>query len=344
MDTTQQILEMMSQVQNETREYTFYFVAWGRFFGALGSLYMILLVYRQMMSAQQFVWDPIIRILVVFFFLIFYPSIMGFVDNIFRGMGDIVHEQSLAVGETDYISNLKTYYYQNEEELSQNLKEVNEKKPTTDTATEKYVQTVANETNTSLWDDIVDTAEKTWRYLGSLSEVLMYAINELQNVIIISILQWACTVAFMVLLGLRVFFLTVLYLLGPFAIGFSLFPGFEDTIVNWGARYIKTSLWLPVGFLLEGVMSMVTRMLLETMDQTGAGTTVFLFNSKASLLGLIFIVSLIGYFMIPKIAGWVINASGIGAAASQLRRNAKTLGNYTQKGIEKGFKVLKNRK
>lgn len=342
--TTQYILDSIISVQEQVRGDISYFITWGRGLAAFGALYMVYIVFDKMQSAQIFSWDPIIRILVVVFFLGFYPSILNFTDNIINNMGNVVHESVLNESATNWQDNIKAYYYEKGEEIANNLKTDNETMTpgTLSSEEEEYMKNAATNTEnssaiTKIWDTTVKVTTAIVSSIKALPDMFNYIIDEAFDALIVSLLQRICMFLLFCLMGIRVFFLTVLYLLGPIAIGFSLFPGFENTIINWAGRYIKTSLWLPIGFLLEGVLSIASR---EVLANLGRGNEIPFGDTSIKLLVLttMSVMAIICYSMVPKLAGWIINASGIASAASQLKQNMKSPAVQAQNLLSKKVK------
>ena len=88
------------------------------------------------------------------------------------------------------------------------------------------------------------------------------------------LLELMFAAAALVIDTLRTFFLVVLSILGPVAFAFSVWDGFHSTLSAWFSRYIQIYLWLPVSDLFSTILGIV------------------------------------GYFTIPTVAGWIIQAGG----------------------------------
>jgi len=109
---------------------------------------------------------------------------------------------------------------------------------------------------------------------------------------------------------LRTFQLIVLAIVGPIAFGISVFDGFQFTLTGWIARYINIFLWLPVANIFGAIIGKIQEMML-TLDISqveGAGDTFF---SSTDLAYLVFlIIGIVGYFSVPAVAGFIIQAGG----------------------------------
>ncbi|WP_085537253.1 hypothetical protein [Massilibacteroides vaginae] len=131
------------------------------------------------------------------------------------------------------------------------------------------------------------------------------------------------------------FFLLILAILGPLAFAAACFPMFENSISNWMSRYISTSLWLPIANLFTAVLSRAHMMLCEK-QLDGFSTGVAINNT---LLLAMTVVGIFGYFSIPSIASWVIQAGGSGSYA----RNMTSKGNQAMsKGTNAAAQGMRN--
>lgn len=121
---------------------------------------------------------------------------------------------------------------------------------------------------------------------------------------------------------LRTFFLVVLSILGPLAFALSVYDGFQSTLTNWLSRYISVYLWLPVADLFSAVLSKIQALMLK-MDIGLLKDPSYVPDGSNGVYIIFLIIGIIGYFSIPTVAGWVIQAGGgsgtrgVNAAASK---------------------------
>lgn len=108
---------------------------------------------------------------------------------------------------------------------------------------------------------------------------------------------------------LRTFFLVVLSILGPLAFALSVYDGFQSTLTNWLSRYISVYLWLPVADLFSAVLSKIQALMLQ-MDISLLKDPSYVPDSSNGVYIIFLIIGIIGYFSIPTVAGWVIQAGG----------------------------------
>ena len=111
---------------------------------------------------------------------------------------------------------------------------------------------------------------------------------------------------------LRTFFLIVLSILGPLAFGIAAYDGFQSTLTGWMCRYIQVYLWLPIADLFSCILARIQQLSIEhdvVQMQTDPG---FSLDSSDGVYLIMMLIGIIGYFTVPTVAGWVIQAGGIG--------------------------------
>lgn len=112
---------------------------------------------------------------------------------------------------------------------------------------------------------------------------------------------------------IRTFYLIVLAILGPLAFAISIFDGFQNSLVQWLSKYISVSLWLPISDLFGAILARIQNLSLShdiTMMQTDS---FYLFNANSTVYLIFLLVGIFGYFTIPSIASWIVQASGFGS-------------------------------
>lgn len=109
---------------------------------------------------------------------------------------------------------------------------------------------------------------------------------------------------------LRTFFLIVLAILGPLVFGFAVFDGFQQTLTVWIARYGNIFLWLPISNIFGSIIGKIQENMLRLdISQIGQqGDTFFSSTDTAYLIFLV--IGIVGYFSVPNVAGYVVNAGG----------------------------------
>jgi conjugative transposon TraJ protein len=118
---------------------------------------------------------------------------------------------------------------------------------------------------------------------------------------------------------LRTFFLVVLSILGPLSFALSIYDGFQSTLTAWISRYISVYLWLPVADLFSAVLSKIQALMLKT-DIALLQDPFYVPDGSNGVYIIYLIIGIIGYFSIPTVAGWIIQAGGGGS----FNRNVNT--------------------
>ena len=111
---------------------------------------------------------------------------------------------------------------------------------------------------------------------------------------------------------LRTFFLIVLAILGPLAFAISVWDGFQSTLTQWLCRYIQVYLWLPVSDLFSCILAKIQVLMLQNDIERMQADPNFSLDSSDGVYIIFMIIGIIGYFTVPTVASWVIQAGGMG--------------------------------
>lgn len=121
---------------------------------------------------------------------------------------------------------------------------------------------------------------------------------------------------------IRTFFLIVLSILGPLAFAISVWDGFQSTLTQWITRYISVYLWLPVSDLFSTIIARLQSLMLQAdIDRMQTDPNYSLDSSDAIFI-VFLIIGIIGYFTIPTVAGWIIQAGGMGNMGKNINNTA----------------------
>jgi len=124
---------------------------------------------------------------------------------------------------------------------------------------------------------------------------------------------------------LRTVFCILLVIFGPLVFALSIFDGFQDNYLQWIARFINVNLYLPIALL---VLSLVQEILIFVLD-----TEIAQISAMPVYQPQLFYVSnlvvpvcgIIGMALVPKIASWIIQASGTNTGGSRMVRTAAVM-------------------
>jgi len=111
---------------------------------------------------------------------------------------------------------------------------------------------------------------------------------------------------------IRTFFLIVLAILGPIAFAISVWDGFQSTMTQWITRYVSVYLWLPVSDLFSTILAKIQVLMLQNDISQLQNNPNYSIDSSNLVYIIFLIIGIIGYFTIPTVAGWIIQAGGMG--------------------------------
>ena len=122
---------------------------------------------------------------------------------------------------------------------------------------------------------------------------------------------------------LRTFFLIVLSILGPLCFAISVWDGFQSTLTQWFCRYIQIYLWLPISDLFSTILAKIQVLMLQNDIEALQNDPNFSIEASNGVYIVFLIIGIIGYFTIPTVAGWIIQAGG---GIGNYNRNVNTAG------------------
>ena len=123
------------------------------------------------------------------------------------------------------------------------------------------------------------------------------------------LLELMFNAAALVIDTLRTFFLIVLSILGPISFAISCWDGFQATLSQWFVRYIGIYLWLPVSDLFSSVLTRIQVLMLQK-DIERLSDPAFIPAGSTAVYIPSLIIGIIGFFPIPPVAGWIVQAGG----------------------------------
>jgi len=130
---------------------------------------------------------------------------------------------------------------------------------------------------------------------------------------------------------IRTFFLIVLSILGPIAFAISVWDGFQSTLTQWLTRYISVYLWLPVADLFSAMLAKIQSLIIERDIEMLADPT-HIPDTSNTVYIIFMIIGIVGYFTIPTVTGWIIQAGGAGNFTRNINQAAMKTGNIAGAG------------
>ena len=159
--------------------------------------------------------------------------------------------------------------------------------------------------------------DKPENWLKSIGHSIQFGYAKFEYNFRNSIKQWMSEVlkvffeaAALCINTIRTFYLIILAMLGPLVFGLAVFDGFQHTITVWLARYLNVFLWLPVANVFGAIIATIQEnMLKEDLKQISTNGDTFFSTTDTAYL-VFMIIGIIGYFTVPSIANYIVNAGG----------------------------------
>lgn len=133
---------------------------------------------------------------------------------------------------------------------------------------------------------------------------------------------------------LRTFILIVLSILGPIVFGIAVWDGLSGSLTAWFSRYISVYLWLPVSSILTALLTKI-QVLMVQQDIATLSDPSYVPEAGAWYYIVFFLIGIIGYFCVPTVVGWIIEAGGgIGSYGRNVNQTA-------QRGVQGAYSGAK---
>ncbi len=283
----------------------------------LGALfYVALKVWQALSRAEPIDMFPLLRpfalgICIMFFPTIVLGSINAILSPVVKGTHGILENQVLDLNKLQQqkdqlereamLRNPETAYLASDEEFDKKLDELGWSPSDIATMTGMYLDRQAYK---------LEKVIKDW--FRNLLEILFQA-------------------AALVIDTIRTFFLIVLSILGPIAFAISVWDGFQSTLTQWITRYVSVYLWLPVADLFSSMLAKIQSLILQKDIESLADPN-FIPDTSGTVYIIFMIIGIIGYFTIPTVTGWIIQAGGAGNFTRNVNQSAMKTGNIAGAG------------
>ena len=152
---------------------------------------------------------------------------------------------------------------------------------------------------------VLDAIEACGMYIDRA----MYNMKRSVQAFFRELLELMFQAAALVIDTIRTFFLIVLSILGPISFAISVWDGFHASLTQWFVRYISIYLWLPVSDLFSSVLARIQVLMLR-QDIERLSDPTFIPDGSNSVYITFLIIGIIGYFTIPTVANWIVQAGG----------------------------------
>ena len=164
--------------------------------------------------------------------------------------------------------------------------------------------------------------------MGMYMEVGMYNLEKNIRDAFRSLLELLFAAASLLIDTVRTFFLVVLSILGPIAFAFSVWDGFQSTLSQWFTRYISVYLWLPVSDLFSCMLAKIQVLMLQNDILELQNNPNYSLDNSNSVYVIFMLIGIIGYFTVPTVAGWIVQAGGAGNYNRNTNRTATKAGGF----------------
>lgn len=283
----------------------------------LGALfYVALKVWQELSRAEPIDMFPLLRPFALGICIMFFPTIVlgtinAILSPVVKGTHGILESQVLDLNKLQkqkdqlereaMLRNPETAYLVSDEEFDKKLDELGWSPSDLATMSGMYIHRGIYK---------IEKSVKDW--FRKLLEILFQA-------------------AALVLDTIRTFFLIVLSILGPIAFAISVWDGFQSTLAQWITRYVSVYLWLPVSDLFSSMLARIQSLILQK-DIESLSDPSFIPDASNTVYIIFMIIGIIGYFTIPTVTGWIIQAGGAGNFTKNVNQTAMKAGNIAGAG------------
>ena len=283
----------------------------------LGALfYVAIKVWQALSRAEPIDMYPLLRPFALGLCIMLFPTIVlgtinAVLSPVVQGTHTILENQVLDLNDLQakkdllereaMLRNPETAYLVSNEEFDKKLEELGWSPGDLITMSGMYMDRFAYQT---------EQAIKNW--FRNLLEVLFQA-------------------AALVIDTIRTFFLIVLSILGPIAFAISVWDGFQSTLTQWLTRYVSVYLWLPVADLFSSMLAKIQSLIIEK-DIAMLADPTYIPDTSNTVYIIFMIIGIVGYFTIPTVTGWIIQAGGAGNFTRNVNQAAMKTGNIAGAG------------
>lgn len=277
----------------------------------LGALFFIAFrIWQSLSAAEPIDVYPLLRPFAIGLCIMFFPTVVlgtinGIMSPVVKGTNDILQSQTFDMNE----------YREQKDRLET---EALRRNPETAYLTDRDTFDARLEEL-----GVLDAAEICGMYVDKA----VYGVKRSVQMFFRELLELLFQAAALVIDTIRTFFLIVLSVLGPISFAISVWEGFQATLTQWICRYLSVYLWLPVSDLFSAVLARIQTLMLQH-DIERLSDPDFVPDGANSVYIIFMIIGIIGYFTIPTVANWIVQAGGSGAYYRNVTQTASKAGAY----------------
>jgi conjugative transposon TraJ protein len=83
-------------------------------------------------------------------------------------------------------------------------------------------------------------------------------------------------------------------------------------MTQWICRYVSIYLWLPVADLFSAILAKIQILIVQNDIERLATDPSFSVDASNGVYIIFMLIGIIGYFTIPSVSNWIIQAGGMG--------------------------------
>ena len=280
----------------------------------LGALfYVAYRVWQSLARAEPIDVFPMLRPFAIGLCIMFFPTVVlgtlsGVLSPIVQGTAQMLEAETLDMNE----------YRKQKDKLEY---EAMKRNPET-----AYL--VSNEEFDKQLEELGWSPDNLVTMAGMYIERSMYQMKKSVRDFFRELLELLFQAAALVIDTLRTFFLVVLSILGPIAFAISVWDGFQSTLTQWICRYVQVYLWLPVSDMFSTILAKIQVLMLQSDIERMQADPNFSLDSSDGVYIVFMIIGIIGYFTIPTVSGWIIQAGGMGNYGRNVNQTAGKAGGF----------------
>ena len=280
----------------------------------LGALfYVAYRVWQSLARAEPIDVFPMLRPFAIGLCIMFFPTVVlgtlsGVLSPVVRGTAQMLEAETLDMNQ----------YREQKDKLEY---EAMKRNPET-----AYL--VSNEEFDKQLEELGWSPEDLVTMTGMYIERSMYQMKKGVRDFFRELLELLFQAAALVIDTLRTFFLVVLSILGPIAFAISVWDGFQSTLTQWICRYVQVYLWLPVSDMFSTILAKIQVLMLQSDIERMQADPNFSLDSSDGVYIVFMIIGIIGYFTIPTVSGWIIQAGGMGNYGRNVNQTAGKAGGF----------------
>ena len=280
----------------------------------LGALfYVAYRVWQSLARAEAIDVFPMLRPFAIGLCIMFFPTVVlgtlsGVLSPVVQGTAQMLEAETLDMNQ----------YREQKDKLEY---EAMKRNPET-----AYL--VSNEEFDKQLEELGWSPEDLVTMTGMYIERSMYQMKKGVRDFFRELLELLFQAAALVIDTLRTFFLVVLSILGPIAFAISVWDGFQSTLTQWICRYVQVYLWLPVSDMFSTILAKIQVLMLQSDIERMQADPNFSLDSSDGVYIVFMIIGIIGYFTIPTVSGWIIQAGGMGNYGRNVNQTAGKAGGF----------------